>query len=104
MGSQFMTTKQVMTFFKEEALMFIMLASSKVKGEPKVIDQLVVCEFSVFPDDISDLPPEREVEFVIDLVPRTRHVSMARYRISAMELGELNKHFGGIAREEVMLE
>ncbi|MCI82375.1 enzymatic polyprotein, partial [Trifolium medium] len=30
----------------------------------------VVCEFSdVFPEDVSDVPPEREVEFTIDLVP-----------------------------------
>ncbi|XP_058732932.1 uncharacterized protein LOC131604514 [Vicia villosa] len=31
--------------------------------------------------DISDLPPEREVEFSIDLVPGTSPVSMAPYRI-----------------------
>ncbi|MCI91161.1 enzymatic polyprotein, partial [Trifolium medium] len=30
----------------------------------------VVCEFSdVFPGDVFDVPPEREVEFTIDLVP-----------------------------------
>lgn len=31
------------------------------------------------------------VEFVIDLVPDTRHVSMAPYRMFASELGELKK-------------
>ena len=36
-----------------------------------MIDKLqVVCDFpEVFPDEIPDVPPEREVEFSIDLVP-----------------------------------
>lgn len=37
------------------------------------------------------MPPEREFEFVIDLVPGTRPVSMAPYRMSASELAELKK-------------
>ncbi|MCI89032.1 cellular nucleic acid-binding protein, partial [Trifolium medium] len=45
----------------------------------------------VFPGDVSDVPPEREVEFSIDLVPGTGLISMAPYRISASELKELKK-------------
>jgi len=45
----------------------------------------------VFPDDITDLPPEREVEFAIDLVPGKSPISIAPYRMSASELGELKK-------------
>ena len=37
------------------------------------------------------MPPEREVEFSIDLVPGTKPVSMAPYRMSASELAELKK-------------
>ena len=52
----------------------------------------MVCEFpEVFPDEIPDVPPEREVEFAIDLVPGTRPMSMAPYRMSASELSELKK-------------
>lgn len=52
----------------------------------------VVCEFpEVFPDDIFDFPLEREVEFDIDLVPSMSPVSMVPYRMSATDLGELNK-------------
>jgi len=52
----------------------------------------VVQEFSdVFPDDITDLPPEREVEFTIDLVLGTSPISIAPYWMSASELGELKK-------------
>ena len=31
----------------------------------------------VFPDEIPDVPPEKEVEFAIDLIPGTKPVSMA---------------------------
>ncbi|XP_050892723.1 uncharacterized protein LOC127098223 [Lathyrus oleraceus] len=45
----------------------------------------------VFLDDVSDFPPEREVEFAIDLVLGTSPVLIAPYRISALELSELKK-------------
>jgi hypothetical protein len=37
------------------------------------------------------LPPEREVEFAIDLVPGTSPISIVSYRMSASELGELKQ-------------
>ncbi|GJX08885.1 putative reverse transcriptase domain-containing protein [Tanacetum coccineum] len=38
--------------------------------EPKLSDISMVCEFKdVFPEDLSGLPPQRQVEFRIDLVP-----------------------------------
>jgi len=37
------------------------------------------------------VPPEREVEFSIDLVPGTKLISMASYRMSASELAKLKK-------------
>lgn len=52
----------------------------------------MVCDFpEVFPDDTSDFPLERDVEFAIDLVPSTSPVLMASYRMSALELNELKK-------------
>jgi hypothetical protein len=35
------------------------------------------------------LPPEREIEFSIDLIPGAEPVSVAPYRISPLELKEL---------------
>ncbi|MCI63363.1 RNA-directed DNA polymerase (Reverse transcriptase), partial [Trifolium medium] len=58
----------------------------------KIEELPVVCEFpGVFPGDVSDLPPEREVEFSIDLIPGTGPISMTPYRMSASELKELKK-------------
>ena len=42
-----------------------------------------------FPDDISGLPPDREVEFTIDLIPGTEPISIPPYRMSPIELREL---------------
>ena len=52
----------------------------------------VVQDFEdVFPEEVPGLPPRREVEFSIDLVPGTGPVSMAPYRMAPMELVELKK-------------
>ena len=53
-------------------------------------DILIVKEFpDVFPDDISGLPPDREVEFTIDLILGTELISIPPYRMSPAELREL---------------
>jgi hypothetical protein len=50
----------------------------------------VVREFpDVFPEDVTSLPPEREVEFSIDLVPGTAPISVSPYRMAPLELREL---------------
>jgi hypothetical protein len=54
---------------------------------PKIQD---ICEFSdVFPEDLPGLPPERDVEFVIELKPGTAPVSRRSYRMPLNELAEL---------------
>ena len=54
------------------------MASLSVETQAIIKELQVVCEFlEVFPDEIPDVPPEREVKFAIDLVPGTRPVSMA---------------------------
>ena len=59
--------------------------------ERTMIDEiLVVREFpDVFPDDNVGLPPEREVEFTIDLIPGTEPISIPPYRMAPAELREL---------------
>ena len=73
-----MSTKQLKQLERDKILMFSLMASLSVENQA-VIDQLqVVCDFpEVFPEEIPDVPPEREVVFSIDLVPRTKPVSMS---------------------------
>jgi hypothetical protein len=47
---------------------------------PEIKDISVVCEFpDVFPEDLLGLPPERDVEFVIELKPGTTPISRRSY-------------------------
>jgi hypothetical protein len=49
-----------------------------------------VCEFpDVFPEDLPRLPPERNVEFVIELKPGTAPISRRSYQMPPNELAEL---------------
>ena len=45
----------------------------------------------MFPDDLPGMPPERDIEFIIDLLPGTAPIAKRPYRMSAGELEELKK-------------
>ncbi|MCI50415.1 cellular nucleic acid-binding protein, partial [Trifolium medium] len=61
---QLLNKKQVKESVREHAELFAVFASLELGNEVKVEELLVVCEFpDVFPGDVSDVPPEREVEF-----------------------------------------
>jgi ribonuclease HI len=52
----------------------------------------VVAEYmDMFPEELPGMPPEREVEFAIDLVPGTAPIAKRPYRMAAPELAELKK-------------
>ncbi|XP_058775333.1 uncharacterized protein LOC131649597 [Vicia villosa] len=87
-----LSARQFRKLKHEEALMFLLMASLSVENQDAIDELQVVHDFlEVFPDEIPNVPPEREVEFSIDLVPGTRPVSMAPYRMSTLELIELKK-------------
>jgi hypothetical protein len=59
-------------------------------AERKIEDIQVVREFlDVFPDDLPGMPPERAIEFKIELQPGTAPISKALYKMSPVELKEL---------------
>ena len=50
----------------------------------------VVEEFmDVFPEELPGMPPEREVEFYIDLLPGTTPIAKRSYHMAHIELAEL---------------
>ena len=60
------------------------------KKPPKIEEIPIVNEFlDVFPDELPGLPPDREIEFTIDLAPGTEPVSKAPYRMAPVEMKEL---------------
>ncbi|GJY38077.1 putative reverse transcriptase domain-containing protein [Tanacetum coccineum] len=77
----------------------------KARGRKRILDHLrvsrlmkkklddirVVRDFpEVFPDDLSGLPPVREIEFRIDLIPGTSPVVKSPYRLAPSEMLELS--------------
>ncbi|GJV85465.1 hypothetical protein Tco_1525363 [Tanacetum coccineum] len=65
------------------------LINAKV-DEPKVVDISVVRDFfDVFPEDFLGLPPQRQVEFRMDLVHGATSVAKSPYRLAPLEMQEL---------------
>ncbi|CAJ2645621.1 unnamed protein product [Trifolium pratense] len=61
-------------------------------GEGKLEKILIASEFpDVFPEDLPGLPPDREIEFSIELVPDTQPISIPPYRMAPAELKELKE-------------
>nr|GEX33053.1 putative reverse transcriptase domain-containing protein [Tanacetum cinerariifolium] len=64
--------------------------SNIVTEVPSINDQPIVSEFpDVFPDELPGIPPVREVEFNIELIPGAEPISKAPYRMAPIELKEL---------------
>jgi len=60
--------------------------------EKKIKEIPVVQDFSnVFPEDLQGLPPDREIEFCIELTPGAAPVSKAPHRMAPAELKELKE-------------
>jgi hypothetical protein len=52
----------------------------------------VVCEYpDVFPNELPAMPPDRDIEFAIELQPGTAPISKRPYRMPLAELAELKK-------------
>ncbi|GJR56010.1 putative nucleotidyltransferase, ribonuclease H [Tanacetum coccineum] len=61
-------------------------------GEKRLEDVPIVRDFpEVFPEDLSGLPPTRQVEFQIDLVPGAAPVARAPYRLAPSKMKELSE-------------
>ena len=64
-------------------------------------DILVVKKYpDVFPEDIPEFPPKREIDFTIELVPETGPISIGSYRMSPPELTELKRQIEELLEKE----
>ncbi|GJY64591.1 putative reverse transcriptase domain-containing protein, partial [Tanacetum coccineum] len=72
----------------DEKVRLIMSAKAKEQKQEEIV---VVRDFpDVFPDDLSGLPPSREIEFQIELVPEAIPVMKSLYRLAPSEMEELS--------------
>ncbi|XP_028763323.1 uncharacterized protein LOC114721630 [Neltuma alba] len=87
-----LSAAQVVQCVKKGCQAFVVFFSIQAEKEGNIDQIEVVSEFpDVFPEEISGLPPVREVEFSIELAPGTEPISKAPYRMSPSELAELKK-------------
>ena len=60
------------------------------KAKPSSLDIPTVCDYpDVFLEELLGLPPRREIEFAIDVVPGATPASIIPYRMALVELKEL---------------
>ncbi|GJV50734.1 putative reverse transcriptase domain-containing protein [Tanacetum coccineum] len=72
----------------EEKARLLMSAKASDKKQEEIV---VVRDFpEVFPDDLSGLPPIREIEFRIELIPGATPVAKSPYRLAPSEMEELS--------------
>ncbi|GJY28508.1 putative reverse transcriptase domain-containing protein [Tanacetum coccineum] len=76
----------------------------KKLDEKRLEDIPVVREFlEVFPEDLPGLPPIRQVEFQINLIPRATLVARAHYRLAPSEMHELSNQLQELADQASIL-
>ena len=59
----------------------------RVNKEDPIVDEFL----DVFPDDLPGMPPDRDIEFIIELLPGTAPIAKCQYRMGVNELEEHKK-------------
>ncbi|KAD6118946.1 hypothetical protein E3N88_10217 [Mikania micrantha] len=76
---------------RKQCIAFLAHVMGKDKKTIKMQDVPVVKDFAdVFPDDLPGLPPERSVQFLIELIPGAVPVAKSPYRLAPSEMQELS--------------
>nr|GFB43753.1 putative reverse transcriptase domain-containing protein [Tanacetum cinerariifolium] len=87
---QIISALQACTLLSHGCEGFLAAIHDTTSDVPSIHDQPIVSEFpDVFPDELPGIPPIREVEFSIELIPGAEPISKAPYRMAPIELKEL---------------
>ncbi|GJT89224.1 putative reverse transcriptase domain-containing protein [Tanacetum coccineum] len=93
-GMNWLTKYHAVIVYDEKLVFLAHITTKKAKDkseEKRLEDVPIVREFlEVFPEDLSGIPPVRQVEFQIDLVPDVAPVARAPYRLAPSEMKELS--------------
>nr|GFC52307.1 putative reverse transcriptase domain-containing protein [Tanacetum cinerariifolium] len=83
---------KVKKYVDHGSYLFVAQVVEKEPIERHLEDVPVICKFpNVFPEDLPGLPPPRQVEFEIELVPGAAPVARAPYRLAPLEMKDLAK-------------
>lgn len=102
-GDKPSTNLQIISYIKAQKYLrkeyhgFLAHMVDKEKETKDIKDILEVCNFAdVFPEDLPGVPPERQVEFRIDLIPGATPVAKSPYRLAPAEMQELSSQLNEI--------
>ena len=69
-------------------------------ANPTLEEVPVICEYpDVFPEELPGMPPDRDIEFIIELVPGTGPIAQKPYQMNPKELDELKKQLDDMLRK-----
>ncbi|KAI3732746.1 hypothetical protein L1987_63954 [Smallanthus sonchifolius] len=89
-GLKLMSCTTAQKYLRKKYVAFLAHIVQKDVKKKNIQDIPIIRDFpEVFPEDLSGLPPVRQVEFRIDLVPRANLVARAPYRLAPFEMQEL---------------
>jgi hypothetical protein len=87
---RFISTMKVKRCMRQWCKLYLVEAVNESKG-PSLDQYPVLSEFKdVFSKELPRLPPERELDFTIELKPREKPISKTQYRMKTLELCELH--------------
>ena len=88
--SNVISTATARTMVRKGCEAYLAYVSDTVKARPSVSDIPTVSDFpDVFPEELPRLPPHREIELAIDVVPGATPASITLFRMAPLELKEL---------------
>nr|GFA45025.1 putative reverse transcriptase domain-containing protein [Tanacetum cinerariifolium] len=90
-------------FIERGSQLFVAHVNEKEPQEKRIKNVLVIRDFpEVFLDDLPRLPPPRQVEFRIDLVPGVAPVAHAPFQLAPSEMKELAKQLQDISEKGII--
>ncbi|GJT03187.1 putative reverse transcriptase domain-containing protein [Tanacetum coccineum] len=91
-------------YVKRGCHLFLAHVTEKKSKGKRLEDVLVIRDFpEVFPEEFPELPPPRQGEFRIDLVPRAAPFARAPYRLAPSEMRELSVHLQEVLEKGFIL-
>jgi len=92
-GLELISVQRAINEVEVRVIYFMIVANAENNSIAEKINVIPVVEeyADVFLDEIPELPPSRDVDFTIDLIPGVGPMSMVPYRMAPAELAELKK-------------
>ncbi|GKC94690.1 putative reverse transcriptase domain-containing protein [Tanacetum coccineum] len=88
-------------YIKRGCHLFLAHDTESESKEKRIEDVPMIRDFpEVFPEELPGLPPPRQVEFRIDLVPGAAHVARTPYRLAQSEMKELSVQLQELLEKE----